>query len=203
MFGDLSSFLKKTREITVLLFLKQLASLIEGGLSVVEALLVLEEQATNKRFKRIIHSIRRDVESGLPLSAAMNKHPGAFSDFVVKIAKTGEMSGMLDVILKEIARHMEESAEFRRKIKSAMMYPAVLVVTTIGVIFLMVNFVIPKIMPFIAMQGGQIPWNTQLLIDLNNYWEENFLKIIAYAVGIFGLFFIAKFIPFIRRVIDR
>ncbi|MCL0071987.1 type II secretion system F family protein, partial [Peptococcaceae bacterium] len=168
-----------------------------------ESLSVLEQQATNRGLKKLIGAIRNDVEAGWPLSAALEKFPKKFPRLVTSIIKTGEASGLLDEAMNQVVSYMEASTALRRQVLTAFFYPSIVLVVTIGVVFFMTGFVIPKIMPFIQMQGGQVPWNTQLLMDISSYVQENLGNIaLGMLVSVILLAVLYK-IPFTGALIDR
>ncbi|MCL0106694.1 type II secretion system F family protein, partial [Peptococcaceae bacterium] len=200
---DILLYFSRVKKTDITLFLKQMASLIAGGVSVVESLSVLEQQATNRGLKKLIGAIRNDVEAGWPLSAALEKFPKKFPRLVISIIKTGEASGLLDEAMNQVVGYMEASAALRRQVLTAFFYPSIVLVVTIGVVFFMTGFVIPKIMPFIQMQGGQVPWNTQLLMDISSYVQENLGNIaLGMLVSVILLAVLYK-IPFTGALIDR
>ncbi|MCL0028285.1 type II secretion system F family protein [Peptococcaceae bacterium] len=200
---DILLYFSRVKKTDITLFLKQMASLIAGGVSVVESLSVLEQQTTNRGLKKLIGAIRNDVEAGWPLSAALEKFPKKFPRLVTSVIKTGEASGLLDEAMNQVVGYMEASAALRRQVLTAFLYPSIVLVVTIGVVFFMVGFVIPKIMPFIQMQGGQVPWNTQLLLDINSYVQENLGNIaLGILVSVILLAVLYK-IPFTGALIDR
>ncbi|MCL0100702.1 type II secretion system F family protein [Peptococcaceae bacterium] len=200
---DILLYFSRVKKTDITLFLKQMASLIAGGVSVVESLSVLEQQATNRGLKKLIGAIRNDVEAGWPLSAALEKFPKKFPRLVTSIIKTGEASGLLDEAMNQVVGYMEASTALRRQVLTAFFYPSIVLVVTIGVVFFMTGFVIPKIMPFIQMQGGQVPWNTQLLMDISSYVQENLGNIaLGMLVSVILLAVLYK-IPFTGALIDR
>ncbi|MCL0067792.1 type II secretion system F family protein [Peptococcaceae bacterium] len=200
---DILLYFSRVKKTDITLFLKQMASLIAGGVSVVESLSVLEQQTTSRGLKKLIGAIRNDVEAGWPLSAALEKFPKKFPRLVTSIIKTGEASGLLDEAMNQVVGYMEASTALRRQVLTAFFYPSIVLVVTIGVVFFMTGFVIPKIMPFIQMQGGQVPWNTQLLMDISSYVQENLGNIaLGMLVSVILLAVLYK-IPFTGALIDR
>ncbi|MCL0101204.1 type II secretion system F family protein [Peptococcaceae bacterium] len=200
---DILLYFSRVKKADITLFLKQMASLIAGGVSVVESLSVLEQQTTSRGLKKLIGAIRNDVEAGWPLSAALEKFPKKFPRLVTSVIKTGEASGLLDEAMNQVVGYMEASAALRRQVLTAFLYPSIVLVATIGVAFFMTGFVIPKIIPFIQMQGGQVPWNTQLLMDISSYVQENLGNIaLGMLVSVILLAVLYK-IPFTGALIDR
>ena len=162
----------KTRDKAV--FARQFATMINSGLAVLRALYILEEQTENKRFKKIIASVREDVEAGMPLSDAMERYPVAFDRLYVSMVRAGEAGGALDQTLLRLATQLEKDDNLKRTIKSAMMYPVLLLVFAICVAMGMLLFIIPIFASMYDDLGGELPMLTQLMMDLSNllkgYW---------------------------------
>lgn len=151
----------------VVLFFRQLGSLLSSGVSVVAALAVLERQTEKRRLKWMIARMRRDVEGGVPLSEAMAKFPRVFPQLVTSMVRAGEIGGIIEEILDRLAGFIEERIEFRTQMINSLAYPALIFTATLGVVAFMAGFVIPRFLPFIEAQGGKLPWNTQFLSDLS------------------------------------
>ena len=200
---DILIYFSRVKRTDIALFLKQMATLIAGGLSVVESLSVLEEQTTSRGLKKLIGTIRGDVEAGWPLSAALEKFPKRFPLFVISIIKTGEASGLLDETLAEVVDYMEAAAALRRQVITAFFYPSIVLVITMGVLFFMTGFVVPRIMPFIQMQGGQVPWNTRLLMDVSGFVQGNLGNIVLGVLVVVVLLVVLYKTPFTGLLIDR
>lgn len=188
---------------TVMLF-RQLSSLFAAGLTLVNALYVLEKQAKKRKLRRILQQLRRDIEAGLSFSQALSKHPRIFKPIQIGMAEAGEASGTLDVMLERISDDLEAQAAFRSELISSFIYPSVVVLTSIGVICFLVGYVMPKFIPIIKMAGGDLPWNTQLLITVTEWFKE-FGKYLAWGVAgtVFLICCIYKFIGPARYWIDR
>src|SRR3954468_19464440 len=117
---DILEPFKKIRTGDLVVFTRQFSTMINAGLPIVRALHVLSEQTTNKKLEDVIVEVRKDVEAGLSLSEALEKHPKVFSKLYVEMVKAGEIGGMLDDVLLRIAHQLEKDQELRRKVKSAM-----------------------------------------------------------------------------------
>jgi type IV pilus assembly protein PilC len=155
-------------------FARQFATMINSGLAVLRALYVLEEQTENARFKKIIASVREDVEAGMPLSDAMERYPAAFDRLYVSMVRAGEAGGVLDQTLNRLAGQLEKDDSLRRTIKSAMAYPVLIAAFAILVMIGMLMFIIPIFADMYADLGGELPSLTQLMMTLSNilkhYW---------------------------------
>lgn len=189
---DLMSFLKpKVKTTDLVIFTRQLSTMISAGVPLLRALTTLSEQAENKTFKEILQSITKDVQAGTSLGDAFSKHPKAFSDVFVNMVRAGEAGGILDDILKRLAIQQEKNDSMKKKIKSAMTYPMILVVITIGAFFGLMFFVIPQIGKILYDLGGpdaQLPMITQIMLGLSKWMLTYWYLVIGITTGlIFGI----------------
>lgn len=175
----LPAFLKqdKISSDSLVLFTRQLSAMVSAGVPLLRSLGSLQDHANNAAEKRIIGDLYKDVQSGMSIADALAKHPESFSDVYINMVRAGEAAGILDDILKRLATQQEKSSAMRKKIKSAMTYPMVLVVITIGAFFGLMLFVIPQIGEIIKDLGGedaQLPLITQIMLTISSvitsYW---------------------------------
>ena len=168
------SFLKSVKSGELAVFSRQLATMISSGLSILRALYVLEEQTENKFLKETIIQVRRDVEAGLSLSGAMEAHPKVFNPLFVAMTRAGEAGGLLEESLMRVADQLEKDASLRRQIRSAMIYPALVITFAIGVMMALVAFLVPVFEGVFKQFGGELPPITQVSVLLShmviNYW---------------------------------
>lgn len=158
----------------LIVFTRQLGTLLGAGLSFLTTFDALIQQTENKRFKKVIMLMRNDVEAGRSFSDALAKHPKIFNDLYVSMVKAGEVGGVLDEMLDRLASMAEHEAEVRARIKAATRYPKIVIVS-LGVAFvILVTFVIPKFAAMYANFKAQLPLPTRILIFINNlvqnYW---------------------------------
>ncbi|MBT8165381.1 MAG: type II secretion system F family protein [Acidimicrobiia bacterium] len=162
----------KAKDVSV--FSRQFATMINAGLSLLRSLSVLEEQTESKPLAKIIGEVRRDVERGVGLSTALEKHPKAFSTLYTSMVRAGEAGGVLDDTLIRLANALENQVALRSKIKSAMAYPVVVLSMVAMVVLAMLVFVVPIFQDLYAGAGGELPVPTKILIGgsdaLKNYW---------------------------------
>ncbi len=155
-------------------FSRQFATMVNSGLPILRALAILGDQTENKELAKVLVEVRLDVEQGQSLSGAMSKHPKAFSDLYVAMVKSGETGGVLDNVLLRLADNIEKDVELRRKVKSAMTYPLVVVILVTGILAAMLLFVVPQFKSIYAQLGGKLPLPTQILLSISNavrgYW---------------------------------
>lgn len=160
----------KLRDLVV--FTRQLSTMVSAGVPLPRALSTLEAQAENKYFKTVIADITKEIESGSSLSESFSKYPDAFSDIYVNMVKAGEAGGILDEVLKRLASQIEKDATIRKKIKGAMTYPTVILSITTLAFFGLMIFVIPKIGKILTDLGGpnaKLPIYTRVLLGISNF----------------------------------
>lgn len=182
----------------LVIFTRQLATMIDAGLAMVQSLQALAEQTTNKVMRDVIKDICARVESGDSFSEALSKHPKAFSRLYVCMVAAGEKGGLLAEILARLAVYQENTARLRKKVKSAMMYPiTVTIVAILITIFLLVK-VVPVFGEIFSSFGATLPAPTQYLINLSNFVKKYILFILLTGGGsIYGWFY------FIRTPVGR
>ncbi len=155
-------------------FSRQFATMVNSGLPILRALAILGDQTENKELQKVLVQVRLDVEQGQSLSGAMGRHPKAFSDLYVAMVKAGETGGVLDNVLLRLADNIEKEVELRRKVKSAMTYPVVVVMLVGLIMSAMLLFVVPQFKSIYAQLGGTLPLPTQILLTASNavrsYW---------------------------------
>ena len=147
---------------------RQLATMINAGLPVTEALLILRSQSKGS-MQKIVGQILSDVEEGESLSSAMSKHPQAFSKTFIALIKSGEIGGVMDEVLVRLADDLEKQQEFRGKVKGALIYPVIIVFGMIAVAFVMIVFVIPRLVTIYDQFEVDLPITTKILIAISNF----------------------------------
>ncbi|WP_225754482.1 type II secretion system F family protein [Actinotalea sp. Marseille-Q4924] len=146
---------------------RQMATMINSGLSLLRALSILADQTENKALAKILQQVRNDVETGLALSNAMAKHPNVFPPLMVNMIKAGEIGGFLDQVLLSIASNFEAEVKLRGKVKSAMTYPVVVFVIAILAVTGMLLFIVPVFAGMFSSLGGELPMPTRILMMLS------------------------------------
>ncbi|MBN1478439.1 type II secretion system F family protein [Candidatus Sumerlaeota bacterium] len=167
---------------------RQLATMIRAGLPLLEVLNILGEQVEKLTMKDVLGKVERDVQGGSSLTEALAKHPQAFSQFFVSMVRAGEASGMLDTILDQVAIYLEKVASIQRKVKSAVIYPAVVSVVAIGITaFLMVK-VVPVFKDIFDGFGAKLPLTTAWTIAISDFMRDHYILLALLVGGIaFGL----------------
>jgi len=171
----------------VSIFSRQFATMISSGLSMLRSLYILAEQTESKPLAEIVNQVRTDVERGASLSAALAKHPKAFNRLYVAMVRAGEAGGVLDSVLQRLATTIEKQVELRRKVKSAMTYPAVVSCLVLLLVTAMLLFVIPMFQNIFGQLGGKLPVPTQILINVSNVVRKLwFIVFAAEAAAVFA-----------------
>src|SRR5512136_1517825 len=162
----------------LVIFTRQLATMIDAGLAMVQSLQALAEQTTNKIMRDVIRDVCARVESGDSFSEALQKHPKAFSRLYVCMVGAGEKGGLLAEILARLATYLENTARLRKKVKSAMMYPTAVTIIAIGItIFLLVK-VVPVFGDIFSGFGAKLPAPTQYLINVSKFVQNSLMYLL-------------------------
>jgi type IV pilus assembly protein PilC len=164
---------------------RQLATMIRAGLPLLEVLNILGEQVEKVSMRDILGKIERDVQGGSSLTEAMVKHPQAFNTFFVSMVRAGEASGMLDTILDQVATYMEKLASLQRKVKSAVIYPAVVSVVAIGITTLLMIKVVPVFKDIFQGFGADLPLPTAITIKISDFMMNHYIILTVMVVGTF------------------
>ena len=172
----------------VAVFSRQFATMINSGLTLLRSLSILADQTQNKELARIIGEVRKDVERGSSLSAALAKHPKAFSRLYVAMVRSGETGGSLDAVLVRLATTIEQQVALRRKVKSAMTYPVVVGVIVVLILIAMMIFVVPMFKGMYGDLDAKLPAPTLILIAASNVVKKFFpLLILGAGFGAWSL----------------
>jgi len=183
-------------------FTRQLSTMINAGLPITEALLILRSQA-KKSMQAIVAQLLADVEAGESFSAALSKHPKVFGKTYIALVKSGEVGGVLDAVLLRLADNLEKQQEFGSKVKGALIYPVIIVVGMFIVGIIMMVFVIPKLLSLYADFNATLPLPTMILIGISNFFVKFWFVIIALVgIGIY-VFRLYRATPEGRHKIDE
>lgn len=203
-FNPLSKILNKISTKDKILFSRQLSTLINAGMPLVQSLRNVASQTTSKPFKSIINSIINDVEAGSALSAALARHPKAFNQIYVSLVAAGEVSGTLDASLERLSNQQEKDAELVSKVRGALVYPIVV----LGVMLVVVTFMIVKVLPQVevlyeGIPGAQLPLVTRILLAVSHFATERWWAVIL-ILGV-AVFLTTKWARTFggKRVIDK
>ncbi len=158
----------------VLVFTRQFSVMIDAGLPLVQALDIIGTQSDNPAFRKVLLAVKAKVEAGSTFADALADHPEAFDELFVQLVRAGEIGGILDTILNRLGAYIEKNEKLKRRVKGAMVYPAIVLVVAVGVTIVLLAFVTPTFEKMFKDFGGAMPAPTQFLIDLShglrNYW---------------------------------
>ncbi|MBI2032567.1 MAG: type II secretion system F family protein [Candidatus Levybacteria bacterium] len=173
----------KIKSKDIVLFTRQISSMITAGITLIKALEILKEQAQSTAMIDLINEVSNDVQEGTSFSKAISKYPNAFSSIYVSLVKAGEGSGLLDKILLRLADNMERQQKLKGTIRSALMYPTIVIVMMVVVMLIMMIFVMPQLTKLYESLNVPLPFTTQIVIGMSNF-IRTFWFIIAGIVGI-------------------
>ena len=148
---------------------RQLSTMVSSGMTILRALYVLEAQTENELLVETLTAVRKDVEAGLALSDALERHPKVFSPLYVAMVRAGETGGVLEMALLRVADQLEKEDSLRRQVKSAMMYPIVVISFAFVILIALVTFLVPVFIGVFKQFGGELPLITQFTVKLSNF----------------------------------
>lgn len=191
--GALASFLSgkvtaksarvKLKELVI--FTRQLATMISAGIPLLECLEILCEQTENPGFKAVLEEIVLDVRSGTDMSSALAKHPRVFEDIYVNMVRAGEVSGQIDEILVRLAEYQEKTQKLRQQITSAMTYPVISLILIFGIVLFLLLVIIPKFKEIFASMGVELPFITMALLACSDFLIDEWYIWVPGAIGVF------------------
>ena len=197
-------FASRIKEKEVAVFTRQLATMIDSGLPLVQSLEILANQQENQKFKDTLLAVKTEVEGGSTFSDALRKHPKAFDDLYTNLVTAGEiggtqlqvqhqrlirsMQGTLDIILNRLSQYMEKSIALKKRVKGAMVYPSAILGVSVLVVIVLLVFVIPVFEKMFQGFGAALPAPTQFIIALSNFVKGNILYMVAGLIGFIFLF---------------
>lgn len=168
-------------------FTRQLATMINAGLPITEALQILRVQ-TIGTLQSVVSNVVADVQEGESLSSSLSKHPQVFSKTYIALIKSGETGGVLDEVLVRLADNLEKQQEFKSRVKSAMIYPIIVVIGMIAVAFIMLVFVVPRLTTLYDQFNADLPISTIIMVGVSNFMAKFwYLILLAVAGGVWGL----------------
>jgi len=191
----------KLKELAV--YSRQLSVLIDAELPLIQSLNILAEQTKNKYFKKVINSVREDVEAGSSLNQAKRKFPKAFDDLYCNLIASGEQSGSLDIMLQRLADFIERIVKLRSQVRQAMIYPSAIVIFAILVATFLMWKVIPIFSNIFKELGAELPFLTSMVISLSNFVSNYILYVILGSIVFVFLFRYIRKTPQGRLVIDQ
>lgn len=193
----------KVKEKDLAVFTRQFATMIDAGLPLVQCLEILTAQTENPTLAKVIGEVRQEVEGGSTYADALRKHPKAFDELYVNMVAAGEAGGILDAILNRLAKHIEKAMKLKKQIKSAMVYPGVIVTVATGVIVILMVWVIPIFAKLFSDFGSALPGPTQIVISSSYFMQSYWYVILAIVGGIIYCLRRAYKTTAGRRLLDR
>lgn len=175
---------RKVRADEIVIFARQLATMVEAGIPIIQGLDALQDQVTHPLFKKVLANVRDDIQHGTSLSAAFAKHPNVFDTLFVNMVKVGETGGVLSAILDRISTYLEKTLRLKRKVKSALIYPIVVVCMAIIITIILLVKVVPTFAGIYASFNQELPAMTQVLINVSTMLKSYLIWLIAGVVAI-------------------
>lgn len=163
----------------LVIFSRQLATMIDAGIPLVQSLGILAEQIESKNLRRVIFTVRQDIETGMNFCDALSKHPAVFSELFINMSRAGEASGMLNEVLDRLASYMEKTASLIRKIRAGMVYPIVVVTMATLITGVLLLKVVPTFKNIFELLGGSLPLPTLILIGVSDILRKYFLIVLV------------------------
>jgi type IV pilus assembly protein PilC len=186
--GDLLARFQKIKPDDLVIATRQLSTMVSSGMSLLRALYVIEEQTESDKLRDIFIEVRKDVEAGVALSDALQRHPDAFNELYVAMVQAGETGGILDQTLVRVAEQLEKDAALRRQIKAAMVYPSLIGGFAFVVLFALVTFLVPVFEKIFKDFGGELPAITKFTVWLSHMFTQRWYVMFAVVFGVVWLF---------------
>lgn len=190
LFENIAFFQPRVTGKDVVIFTRQLSTMIDAGLPLVQGLEILGNQQENPTFKKILLQIRSDVETGTTFADALKKHPKVFDSLYCNMVEAGEIGGILDTILSRLALFMEKNMSLKKKVKGAMTYPIICLCISVVILGVILVFVVPVFDKMFKDFGAALPVPTQIVVNISNFVQHNF---------IYGIIFIAVLIFMFKK----
>ena len=185
IFENLQLFQPTVTGKDIVIFTRQLSTMIDAGLPLVQCLQILGKQQSNPTFKRILTTIQGDVETGTTLADSMRKHPKAFDSLYCHMIEDGELGRILDNILSRLAGFKEKAMALQKKIKGAMTYPVICLAISILILIVILVFVIPVFVEMFASLDSALPAVTQLVVNMSDFVKGNIIYMLIAGVAVF------------------
>ena len=181
-------FSGKVKDKEMAIFTRQFSTMVDAGLPLVQCLTILSEQSDSKTLRAVTSKVAGSVEAGSTLADALRRHPKTFDELFVNLVEVGEAGGILDTVLQRLSVYIEKAAALKRKVKSAMVYPATIISVAFIVVLFMLTFVIPTFATMFSSMGADLPLPTVIVIKLSNFVSSYWWLVIAAAAGVvFGI----------------
>ena len=188
LFENVAFLQPKVKEKDIIIFARQFSTMIDAGLPIIQCMDILQSQQENATFKKMLKDIKDQVESGSTLADALKRYPKHFDSLFTNMISAGEAGGILDVILKRLAAYMEKAARLKRRVKGAMVYPAITISVAVIVVAIILIFVIPVFQDMFADFGSKLPGPTLVVIAMSEFVKSKIHYIIIALIIFFFAF---------------
>ncbi|HUL59213.1 MAG TPA: type II secretion system F family protein [Anaeromyxobacteraceae bacterium] len=172
----------------ILVFTRQFSVMIDAGLPLVQALDIIGTQAENAAFRKVLLAVKTKVEAGSTFADALGEHPKAFDELFVQLVRAGEIGGILDTILQRLGAYIEKNEKLKRRVKGAMVYPAIVLSVAVAVVVVLIAFVVPTFEKMFKDFGGALPGPTQFLVDLSKGFRSTWYLYLGIPTAIYVSF---------------
>src|SRR5918995_4967249 len=186
--GDLLARFRRVKADDLVIATRQLSTMVSSGMSLLRALYVIEEQTESDKLREVFIEVRKDVEAGVALSDALQRHPEAFNELYVAMVQAGETGGILDQTLVRVAEQLEKDAALRRQIKAAMVYPSLIGGFSFVVLFALVTFLVPVFEKIFKDFGGELPAITKFTVWLSHMFTQRWYVMFGVVFAVVWLF---------------
>ena len=176
---------QKVKRQEIMHFSRQISAFVRAGIPIVDAIQTVKEGTTNERFRDILQDIAEQIQTGIPFSEALARHSDVFPNYYIGILRSAEITGQLDVVLDQLSVYLERDLESRQKLKSAMTYPAIVLVMSLVTVIILVGFVLPRFTGFFKEFNAKLPLPTQMLLDFSDFTQQWWFAIIGGGFAIF------------------
>lgn len=168
----------------LVIFSRQLATMIDAGIPLVQSLSILAEQIENKSLKNVVNQVCQDIQAGMSFCDSLSKHPRVFSELFINMTRAGEATGMLDEVLDRLATYLEKTAALTRKVRSSLVYPAVVVSMAILITTVLLLKVVPTFKSMFDSLGGKLPLPTLVLIGVSDLLRRGFVFCVGLLIAL-------------------
>ena len=182
--GARGGFAGKVKDKEMAIFTRQFSTMVDAGLPLVQCLTILSEQSESKTLRTVTSKVAENVEAGSTLADALRRHPRTFDELFVNLVEVGEAGGILDTVLQRLSVYIEKAAALKRKVKSAMIYPATIIGVAFIVVVFMLTFVIPTFAKMFSSMGADLPLPTLIVIRLSEFFQRFWWLVLGAVAGI-------------------
>lgn len=185
---SISDMFSKVKAEELMIFTRQFYTLFKAGISMDTILSTLAKQVLSKKLKAVIGKVRTDISGGATLAQAFGKHPKVFNELYVSMLKAGEEAGILEQVLQELVKLISKEEEIKRGIKSAILYPKIVIFVLVGAVVVLMTFVVPKFTTFYSHYGADLPIMTQIMIGTSNFFRSYWYVVLLIIIIVFYLY---------------